>query len=105
MATNDRIIKQICEAFAPAGVTCKKMFGEYGLFVDGKVFAVVCDDTLYVKPTPSAQRMLKGARCAPPYAGAKPMPVVEDGSDGGFWCELVAAMKDELPAPKKKKRN
>ena len=43
MATNDRVIKQICEAFAPAGVTCKKMFGEYGLFVDGKVFALVCD--------------------------------------------------------------
>ena len=77
MATNDRVIKQICEAFAPAGVTCKKMFGEYGLFVDGKVFALVCDDTLFVKPTPSAQMMLEGARCAPPYAHARTRRLVK----------------------------
>ena len=105
MATNDRVIKQICEEFAPAGVTCKKMFGEYGLFVAGKVFALVCDDTLFVKPTPSAQMMLEGARCAPPYAGAKPMPVLDDWSNSGFLCELVAAVKDELPAPKNRKRS
>lgn len=69
MATNDRVIKQICEAFAPAGVTCKKMFGEYGLFVDGKVFALVCDDTLFVKPTPSAQMMLGRRAMRPAVRG------------------------------------
>lgn len=105
MATSERVIKSICEAFAPAGVACKKMFGEYGLFVDGKIFAMVCDDVLYVKPTPSARKMLAGARCAPPYEGAKPMPIVEDMTDSEFLCRLAAAMADELPSPKKRKRS
>ncbi len=29
----------------------RKMFGEYALYVDGKVVALVCDDHLFVKLT------------------------------------------------------
>lgn len=89
MATNDRVIKQICEAFAPAGVTCKKMFGEYGLFVDGKVFALVCDDTLFVKPTPSAQMMLEGARCARRMRARSPCPFSTIGQTAAFCANSL----------------
>lgn len=33
-------------------ITARKMLREYALYVDGKVTAFVCDDTMFVKPTP-----------------------------------------------------
>ena len=35
------------------GIVCRKMFGEYGLHCFGKFFALICADTLYLKPTPA----------------------------------------------------
>ena len=40
------------------GVTCRKMFGEYGLHCYGKFFALICDDVFYFKPTPAGERLL-----------------------------------------------
>ena len=31
------------------------MFGEYGVYVDGKMIGLICDDQLYVKPTASGR--------------------------------------------------
>ena len=31
------------------GVTARAMFGEYALYLDGSIFALVCDDILYFK--------------------------------------------------------
>ena len=102
MATDTETIQKLGDLFAEAGVTCRKMFGEYGLYCEGKYFAVVCDNELFVKPTASARRMLANAPMKPPYAGAKPMYVVEDWSDAGFLCDLARQVAAELPAPKKK---
>ena len=38
-----------------------------------------------------------------PYEGAKEMLLVENGDNKAFLRELMEAMYDELPAPKKKK--
>ena len=40
------------------GNTCRRMFGEYGLHCYGKFFALICDDTLFFKPTPAGERLL-----------------------------------------------
>lgn len=55
------------------------MFGEYALYADGKVVALVCDNLLYVKILPASQE-LEG-QCEPgvPYPGAKPHYIVEEG--------------------------
>ena len=42
-------------------LTWKKMFGEYALYIDGKVVAFACDDSLFVKPA-AATRALVAAR-------------------------------------------
>jgi len=42
----------IVEQIENAGViTYRKMFGEYALYCNGKVIALICDNQLFVKPT------------------------------------------------------
>lgn len=52
-------------------VTYKMMFGEFGLYSDGKLFALVCDDQLFVKPTEGGRAFIGDVVEAPPYPGAK----------------------------------
>ena len=64
MATQQRTIDYLIEQATSAGtVSAKPMFGEYGVYVDGKMIGSVCDDQLFVKPTASgrahANRLLK----------------------------------------------
>ena len=39
----------------------KRLFGEYGLWLDGRIVALVCDDQLLVKPTGAGRALLGGA--------------------------------------------
>ncbi len=54
MASQQSIANYIVEQLDGTGVTARKMFGEFGLFHDGKMVALICDNQLYVKPTTSA---------------------------------------------------
>ena len=47
-STIDYILDQLVDL---EGVSAWKMFGEYALYCDGRVVALVCDDTLFVKIT------------------------------------------------------
>ena len=41
MASNPEFVQYIADQLAPAGqVTYHKMFGDYGVYLDGKMFAV-----------------------------------------------------------------
>jgi TfoX/Sxy family transcriptional regulator of competence genes len=56
MATQHRTIDYLIEQAASAGtVVAKPMFGEYGVYVDGKMIGSVCDDHLFLKPTTSGR--------------------------------------------------
>jgi TfoX/Sxy family transcriptional regulator of competence genes len=44
----------------------RKMFGEYALYLDAKVVALVCDDELFLKPTPEGRLLLGTVVEAPP---------------------------------------
>lgn len=35
-------------------ISYRKMFGEYALYLDGKVVALACDNSLFIKPTRAA---------------------------------------------------
>ena len=87
------------------GVTCRKMFGEYGLHGFGKFFALICNDTLYIKPTPAGEALLQSrgtCRFAPPYPGASMYLQIEDLDDATFLRELTQATLNALPEPKPK---
>ena len=84
-------------------LSCRAMMGEYVLYYRGRIFGGVYDDRLLVKPTKSARAKLPGAARELPYEGAKEMLLVDDVDDRAFLRELVEAMYDELPAPKKRR--
>ncbi len=86
------------------GVSYRAMMGEYILYYCGRVFGGIYDDRLLVKPVPAAMELMPDASMDLPYDGAKEMILVDDVDNREFLCELVEAMYEELPVPKKKKK-
>lgn len=104
MASNIEFVQYAADQLRDAGtITFRKMFGEYGLYCDGKIFALVCENQLFVKITEAGRRVAPDLKTAPPYEGAKPYFLVEDIDDRQFLTDLVAATCGELPPPKPKK--
>lgn len=87
------------------GVRTRKMFGEYALYVDDKVVALVCDDQLFVKITAAGKGLVAEHTVeAEAYPGAKPSFLVsaEDLEDDDRLCELIRVTADALPRPQPK---
>ena len=84
-------------------ISYRAMMGEYIIYYRGKVVGGIYDDRFLVKPTKSAVAMMPKANMELPYDGAKEMLLVDNVDDREFLKELLAAMYEELPAPKKKK--
>lgn len=106
MATQQRTIDYLIGQAANAGtVLAKPMFGEYGLYVDGKIIGLVCDDKLFVKPTGSGRAHAEPVVDASPYPGAKPQMLIEaDRWEDADWLgELLRVTAAELPTPKPRK--
>lgn len=105
MASDLGFVEFVVDQIAPdCGVTHRKMFGEYGLFSDGKMFGMVCDDRFFVKPTDGGRAFIGQPVEAPPYPGAKNSFLIEDRLEDGEWLsELVRITTKELPEPKPRK--
>lgn len=83
------------------GITYRGMMGEYVIYYQGKVFGGVYDDRFLIKPTKSVLEMIPDATFEIPYDGGKEMVLV-DSEDREFITQLVDAMYDDLPAPRRK---
>ena len=89
-------------------VTCKKMFGEYGVYLNGIIFALACDDRLFVKVKhleDSVVDELFGNREGP-FDGAKGYSEISgDHIEDLDALELrVKTVMATLPVPKPKKK-
>lgn len=106
MASNKEFVDFVLDQIENAGeITAKKMFGEYGLFSDGKIFGLICDNKLFVKPTEAGREFIKDIVEAPPYKGAKLSFLIGDQLEDRDWISnLVRITVKELPEPKPKKR-
>jgi TfoX/Sxy family transcriptional regulator of competence genes len=106
MASDPEFVQFIVDQFdADCAVTSKKMFGEYGLFSQGKMFAMVCDDRLLFKKTEGGETYIGAPVLAEPYPGAKPIFLIEDQVEDGPWLsELARVTTRELPEPKRRKK-
>lgn len=105
MASGKDYLDYVLDQLSPLdGISYKAMMGEYILYYEGKIVGGIYDDRLLVKPTKSAREMLPDAPFELPYEGAKEMLLVEDVDDRDFLAKLAAAVADDLPAPKKKRR-
>lgn len=94
------ILEQLSD---PENVSYRPMMGEYILYYRGKVIGGIYDDRFLLKPTRSAVSLLPNAAMEPPYDGGKAMLLVDCVENKAQLSELLAAVYDELPAPKKKK--
>ena len=104
MASDASIAQYIADQFAAAGdIGCRKMFGEYGLYLNEKFFAMVCDDQLFVKETLEGKVAFPQLPLAPPYKGAKPCLLVEDVDDPELLVRLAQITWAALPSSKPKK--
>jgi DNA transformation protein and related proteins len=84
-------------------VSFKKMFGEYAIYYDNKVVALVCDNQLFVKPTIGGRTMIGDIVEAPPYSGAKPYFLIGEQLENQQWMlRLIQLTASELPPPKPK---
>ncbi len=84
-------------------ISYRAMMGEYIIYYRGKIVGGIYDDRFLVKPVKAAIDMMPDADMELPYEGAKEMLLVDDVENREFLYELLEAMYDELPAPKKKK--
>lgn len=101
MASKLEFVEYVAEQCRGAGeITFKKMFGEYGLYCGGKIFALVCGDQFFVKITKSGEDWKLPKK--PPYDGAKDYFLVEDVDNAEYLTKLVSATCKELPEPKTK---
>lgn len=104
MATRADTIDHLLDLLSDLPLTCRKMFGEYALYLDGKVVALVCDDQLFLKPTAGALAALPGCAMGPPYPGAKDHLLVTDALDDPDRVTAgLRAIAADLPPPKPKK--
>ena len=104
MASRPEFVQYIADQLSGAGnITYRKMFGEYGIYCDGKIFGVICDDQLFVKVTEAGKRLGPDLETAAPYEGSKPYFLIENVDDRAYLTRLVAETCQELPAPKPKK--
>lgn len=92
------------EMMAGAGeVSARRMFGEFGVYLDGKFIGVICDDMLYFKDTPGGRAAFPEAEILPPFPKANPYllaaPLLDDPER---LCAVARAVWDDLPAPKPK---
>lgn len=104
MASDLEYVKFIADQLSEAGViTYRKMFGEYGIYCDGKYFAAVCDNRFLVKITKAGQSFMPDCRTELPYEGARSMFLIEELDDREFLKILTLKTCAELPAQKPKK--
>jgi TfoX/Sxy family transcriptional regulator of competence genes len=106
MASDQSFVDFVLDQIENAGeIHARKMFGEYGVFSDGKIFGLICDNKLFVKPTVSGRKFIGDVVEAPPYPGAKNSFLIEEKIEDREWLsELVRISVAELPEPKPKKK-
>lgn len=105
MSSKQSTVDFIVEQISSTGiVSAKKMFGEYGIYCGEKMVALVCDDQLFVKPTPDGKAFLGECAEGPPYPGAKRCFIItsEKWDDHEWLSHLIKITAAQLPIPKKK---
>lgn len=105
MATDKMFVSFIHDQLEDLGdITSRAMFGEYCVYSDGKLFALLADNRFLIKPTVSGRAFIGDVVEAAPYPGAKMCFLIENLDDREWLQELVKITVKELPMPKPKKK-
>ena len=103
MASSKEYLEYILDQLSDLDdISYRAMMGEYIIYYRSKIVGGIYDDRFLVKPVKAAITMMPEAEMEVPYEGAKEMLLVDDVENRRFLRELLEAMYNELPAPKKK---
>ena len=93
------------ECFSVAGdILIKSMMGGYLVYLNGKLIGDIGDNELFLKRTPTSERLLADSELRYPYEGSKTlMHVFDKFEDSDLITELLQGMYAELPEKKPKK--
>ncbi|MBP9718225.1 TfoX/Sxy family protein [Candidatus Gracilibacteria bacterium] len=106
MSTTKEFVAYILDQIDDPKARARAMFGEYGLYYDDVIVALICDDTLFVKITEGTKKILgNDAEMGPPYPTAKPSYVIDERyiEDRKKLRELLKACAKDVQKTKKRK--
>ncbi len=107
LASQQSTVDYILEQMTIAGaVSARRMFGEYAVFCNGKMVALIIKDELFVKPTEAGRAHIGDVTERRPYSASKPyFHIPGDRWDDADWLAgLVRTTAAALPIPVKKAR-
>ena len=105
MNSTIEFVNYVCGQLTDAGeITYRKMFGSYGIYMDGKFVALISDDQFFLKPTKAGRTILKTPTEEAPFDGAKDWFLIEDLDNSELLTRLLIASWEELPFQKMKKK-
>jgi TfoX/Sxy family transcriptional regulator of competence genes len=105
MASTKNTVEYMTGQMRLAGtITFRAMFGEYGVYCEGKIVALVCDDQLFVKLTEPGRVFAEPVDEAPPYNGAKNWLRINENrlEDPDWLSTLIRKTWAALPVAKVK---
>lgn len=102
MSSDVDFVRFVCEqAGLDDRLTYRKMFGEYAVYLDGKVVALVCDNQLFVKPTVRGRALLREPDEQRPFPEAKLyFRLSAELDDRELLQRVLVATAQEVPEPK-----
>ena len=104
MSSTIEFVQYVADQLSLAGdIAYRRLFGEYGLYCDGKFFGTVEDTQFFIKITEPGGALLTEPVIASPHEGSR-MDLIENLDDRAFLAQLVQTTCQALPAPKPKKR-
>jgi hypothetical protein len=107
MATQKETIEFILSKLRPTHrFSARAMFGEYALYADDKVVALICDDLLHVKILPASTTLEPICEKGHPYPGAKLHYIVDETQLSTLpkLSEILLAIAVNIPERKKRSR-
>lgn len=105
MATHQDFVEYVrSQSGLGDAISCRRMFGEYAIYVEGKAVALACDDQLFLKPTAHGRSLLRTPVERPPFPGAKDYFRIDEAlDDREMLRRLLLATAGALPEPRPKK--
>ena len=90
------------ECFSTVGdIAIKSMMGGYLVYFNGKLIGDICNNELFLKRTPTSDRLLADSELRYPYEDSKNlMHVFDSFDDKALILELLDGMYAELPEKK-----
>ena len=85
-------------------IVIKSMMGGYLVYFNGKLIGDICTNELFLKRTPTSDRLLADSELRYPYEGSKTlMHVFDNFDDKTLIMDLLDGMYAELPEKQPRK--